>query len=155
MNAQSTQKTPILGGKLLTDEQKRLKALFDEMKKGQLTFLDESGKRIIEMSTGLLGVLFTVIALGKDFPPIYLKDHPVVQGLGIGILGSLILALLAGLLTVQPHKYDFYEYNLTKMREELEKIISYKSGWMKTASWAFFIGTFLLATLIGTLVFEA
>jgi hypothetical protein len=155
MSAKSNDNPPILDGKPLTDEQKRLSTLFDEMKKDQLTFLDEAGKRIIEMSTGLLGVLFAVIAFGKDFPPPYLKGNPLAQGLGIGVLVTLILALLAGVLTIQPRRYESYESNLTKMREELGKIVAYKSTWMRAATWCFFAGALLLAILIGSLVLLA
>jgi hypothetical protein len=143
---------PILAGKPLSDEQKRLNALFDEMKKDQLTFLDEAGKRIIELSTGLLGVLFAVTAFGKDFPPPYLKASPHSQWLAIAVLSVFVLALLFGVLTVQPRNYDYYEYNLTQMQKELDKIVAYKSFCMKVATWAFFAGTLLLAALVGVLV---
>lgn len=146
---------PILEGKPLNDEQKRLNALFDEMKKNQLTFLDEAGKRIIELSTGLLGVLFAVTAFGKDFPPPYLKANPNIQSLAILVLSFFVLAILFGVLTVQPRNYANYEYNLTHMRDESKKIISYKSFCMKVATWAFFAGTLLLAVLIGCLVLSA
>jgi hypothetical protein len=153
----STEKNdiPVYQGEPLNDEQKRLNALFDEMKKGQLTFLDEAGKRIIELSTGLLGVLFAVTAFGKDFPPPYLKDNLTARWLGIGVLVALIIALLAGVLTVQPRNYDYFEHNLTEMRKQLQKIVDHKSLWMKFATWAFFAGALLLAILIGTLIWSA
>jgi len=147
-----TSHPPVHDGKLLSDEQKRLNVLFDDMKKNQLTFLDEAGKRIIELSTGLLGVLFVVIALGKDFPPSYLKSAPLIQAIVVATLVSFVLAMLAAVLTVQPRNYNFYESNLTEMRNELLKILAYKSRWMKIANWLFFIGTVFLAVLIATLV---
>lgn len=143
---------PVYQGRPLTDEQKRLNTLFDEMRKGQLAFIDEAGKRIIELSTGLLGVLFVVTAFGKDFPPPYLAANPNTQWLAILVLAVLVFALLFGVLTVQPRNYAYYEHNLTKMREELERIISYKLFCMRFATWAFFVGTLLLAILIGSLV---
>jgi hypothetical protein len=146
---------PILDGKPLSEEQIRLNVLFDEMKKNQLTFLDEAGKRVVELSTGLLGVLFAVTAFGKDFPPPYLKANPNSQWLAIAVLAIFILALLFGVLTVQPRNYGYYEYNLTRMRKELDKIVVYKSFCMQVATWAFFGGTLLLAVLIGTLVLGA
>jgi hypothetical protein len=143
---------PILQGKPLTDEQKRLNELFDEMKKNQLTFLDEAGKRIIELSTGLLGVLFAVTAFGKDFPPAYLKANLLMQILMVATLLAFVLAVLAGVRTVQPRNYDFYESNLSEMHKELKKIIGHKSGWMQAANWLFFTGTVLLASLVALLV---
>lgn len=139
-------------GKPLNDEQKRLNELFDEMKKNQLTFLDEAGKRIIELSTGLLGVLFAVAAFGKDFPPPYLKANLLVQILVVATLTLFVLAVLAGVYTVQPRNYDFYESNLSEMRKELKKILAHKSGWMQAANWLFFSGIVLLAILVALLV---
>ncbi len=146
---------PIYDGEELGPEDIRLNALFDEMKKNQLTFLDEAGKRIIELSTGLLGVLFAVTAFGKDFPPLYLKANPNTQWLAIAVLAVFVLALLFGVLTVQPRNYAFYESNLSEMRKELNKIVAYKSFCMQVATWAFFGGTLLLAFLIGSLVLAA
>ena len=143
---------PILDGQPLNEEQIRLNALFDEMKKNHLTFLDEAGKRIVELSTGLLGVLFAVTAFGKDFPPPYLNANPNRQALAAAVLAVFVLALLFGVLTVQPRNYSYYEYNLTRMRKELDKIVAYKSFCMRVATWAFFTATLLLAVLIGTLV---
>ncbi len=139
---------PILPGKPLSDEHKRLLALFDELKKNQLTFLDEAGKRIIELSSGMLGLLLAVVAFGKDFPPDYLKHNPDMQALVAVTLAAFVLALLAGVLTVQPRAYDFYDDNLSGMRRELEKIRAHNSRWMKAANWLFFSGSVLLALLI-------
>ncbi len=146
---------PILEGQPLSDEQKRLHALFDEMKKNQLTFLDEAGKRIIELTSGLLGLLFAVTAFGKDFPPPYLVAHPARQGLAVAALAAFALALLFGVLTVQPRRYDNYETNLTRLRKELDRIVAYKSRCMAVASWAFFAAALLLAVLVGALVLGA
>jgi hypothetical protein len=146
---------PILEGQPLSEEQKRLHALFDEMKKNQLTFLDEAGKRIIELSTGLLGLLFAVTAFGKDFPPPYLSAHPARQGLAVAALTAFALALLFGVFTVQPRNYAYYEHNLTGMETELKKITTYKSRCMIAATWAFFIAALLLAVLVGALVLGA
>ena len=141
-------------GQPLSDSEKRLKALFDEMDKKQLDFLDQAGKRIIELCTGLLGVLFAVTAFGSDFPPPYLKDNLLTQILVAGVLSLLVAALLSAVLTVQPRKYKFYEHNLTEMRNEWEQLFTYKSNWMRRANWLFFAGTVLLAVLIGVLIFN-
>ena len=149
------QDIPVYNGEELDDEDIRLKTLFDEMKKNQLTFLDEAGKRIIELSTGLLGLLFAVTAFGKDFPPPYLAANPNGQGLATGVLVAFVLALFFGVLTVQPRSYNYFPHNLSGMKDQLKKIITYKSWCMIAATWAFFIGALLLAVLVGTLVRSA
>ena len=146
---------PMQQGQPLSDSEKRLNALFDEMDKNQGDFLDQAGKRVIELCTGLLGILFAVTAFGKDFPPPYLKDNKFTQILVVGVLALLVGALLCAVLTVQPRKYKFYEHNLTEMRNEWVKLFTYKSTWMKWANWLFFAGTVLLALLIGVLIFKS
>jgi CDP-diglyceride synthetase len=146
---------PVYDGQALDPEDARLKTLFDEMKKNQLTFLDEAGKRIIELSTGLLGLIFGVIAFGKDFPPPYFKANPTSQGLATGVLIALVLAILFGVLTVQPRSYKYNKHNLTSMKDQYNNIFTYKSRCMIAAAWAFFIGALLLAVLVGVLVRSA
>jgi hypothetical protein len=143
---------PILEGKPLSEEHKRLIALFDQMKKNQLTFLDEAGKRIIELSTGLLGVLFAVTAFGNNFPPPYLQANPLSRWLVVGVLLVFVLSLLFGVLTVQPRDYPYNDRNLTSMRDRLTDIVDYKSRLMKIATWLFFAGSTLLAALIAAVV---
>jgi hypothetical protein len=146
---------PIQQGKPLSDADKRLKALFDEMDKQQFEFFDQAGKRIIELSTGLLGVLYAVIAFGDKFPPPYLQGNAVVQWLTLGILVVLVGALLCAVLTIQPRKYKFYESNLTGMRAEWQKLFTHKSTWFRWAHWLFYAGMVLLAVLIGMLILSA
>lgn len=146
---------PLQAGKPLSDAEKRLNELFDEMDKKQLDFLDQAGKRVIELSTGLLGVLFAVTAFGDKFPPPYLASSPNVQWLAVGVLALLVGALLCAVLTVQPRKYKFYEHNLTEMRAEWVKLFTHKSAWLTRANWLFFAGTGLLAILIAVLILSA
>ena len=100
-------------------------------------------------------IMFDVTAFGKDFPPAYLKANPNSQWLAIAVLAVFVMALLFGVLTVQPCNYAFYASNLSEMRKELNKIVTYKSFCMRVATWAFFVGTLLLAILIGSLVLAA
>jgi hypothetical protein len=146
---------PMQKGQPLSDADKRLIASFIEIDKNQLNFLDKSGKRMIELCTGLFGILFAVTAFGKDFPPPYLKDNTLTQILVVGVLVLLVSALLCAVLTVQPRKYKFYEHNLTEMRNEWVKVFNYKVTWFRISNWLFFVGTMLLAFLIGVLIFKS
>ena len=138
---------PIVDGRQPSDEEKSLKSFFNELMIGQVTFLDEANKRIIELVTGLLAVLFAVIAFGKDFPPPYMQDtFPKV--IAIAVMGIFLVSMLLALIGVQPKVYDKYDHNLTEMRVELEKIVKYKSKLFSWASWSFFAGCLLLAGLI-------
>ncbi|PDV96796.1 hypothetical protein A9Q02_06125 [Candidatus Chloroploca asiatica] len=86
-------------------EQQQLAAFFAEAERKQVDFLDEAGKRIIELTTLLLGVLFTVVAFGDTYPPPYLADNILANkkrslfwdGLTFWA-GSGCLALLIGII---------------------------------------------------------
>ena len=126
--------SPILEGQPLGDEDKRLVALFDELEKKQIEFLDEAGKRLVELSTGLLGVLFALTAFGDKFPPPYLAGNRPAQWLAVGTLALYLLAMLGGVITLWPRRYRRHHHNLSKLREELEAITRHKSRWFTAAS---------------------
>jgi hypothetical protein len=142
---------PTIQSEPARSDQIKLKELFDELKKNQLTFLDEAAKRIIELSTGLLGVLFAVVAFGKDFPPPYFADATNVK-LAVATLTLFFLSLLIGFITVQPRNYRYYPNNLTQMEEELRKAIAFKVIFFQIASALFVIGAACLALLIGFII---
>lgn len=144
----------IVEGRPLTDEQKRLVALFDEIERGQLTFLDEAGKRIIELTTALLGVVFAALALGDTFPPPYLMATPV-KTLAVITLALYVGAMLLGMLAVQPRSYKRYQHNLHGMRTELDCMIAYKSRALWWAGLLFWLGSLGFAVLIGWIIVTA
>jgi hypothetical protein len=146
---------PILEGQPLSDEHKRLVALFDELEKKQLEFLDQAGKRVIELSTGLLGVLFAVTAFGDKFPPPYLEDNNAAQGLAVATLALYLGAMFMGVWTVQPRKYKRYLDNLSEMKKVLEQIIAHKSRSLQVAGALFWLGSLTLALLIASIILAA
>jgi hypothetical protein len=142
-------------GKPPDDAQKQLVALFQKIEADQLDLLDAAGKRIIELTTALLGTLFAVVALGKDFPPSYLKSNAALQIALVLALAGYLLAMLMGMRTLQPRDYKLYRTNLTGMREELDKIIANKSGSLRVAGVAFWLASLLLALTIAVIVLSA
>jgi hypothetical protein len=134
-----------------TEEQQRLFTLFAEMERSQPDTLDAAGKRIIELVTGLLGVLFAVIAFGDTFPPPYLV-HPLPRFLCLVALACYLAAMFMALRVVQPRDYQFYRHNLDGMREELARIVKHKSSALWWAGVLFFIGSVLLGALVGVIV---
>jgi len=146
---------PLQKGQPLSDADQRLKALFDAMDKNQFDFFDQAAKRIIELCTGMLGVLLAVVALGKDFPPAYLQGHPILQALVVAALALLVGALLSAVLAVWPRRYTFYEHDLSAMRREWERLFHLKARWVRGAYALFFAGMLCLAVLLAALVVGA
>ncbi len=81
---------PIPVGQPPSEEDRQLAAFFQQLEHEQLTFLDEAGKRIAELCTALLGVLFAVLALGGTFPPPLLAALPRARAARVGRVGSAL-----------------------------------------------------------------
>jgi hypothetical protein len=146
-----TQAPQTLQGRRPTKEEEELVALFQTLEREQLELLDQANKRITELTTALLGVLFAAVAFGKDFPPPYLQE-PLARWLAVGTLAVYLLAMGCAFLGLRPRDYKLYRHNLTGMRDELDKITKYKSRWFQYASAAFVSGSVLLALLIGSII---
>jgi hypothetical protein len=146
---------PILEGLPLSAEQQRLAAFFADAESKQIEFLDEAGKRIIELTTLLLGVFFTVIAFGDTYPPPYITGHPVAKLISLVVLGCYVVAMLLGLRTVHPRDYKLYRHNLGGMRDELDRILANKRRSLFWAGITFWAGSGFLALLIGVIILAA
>ncbi|MBX0330684.1 hypothetical protein K2Z83_23795 [Oscillochloris sp. ZM17-4] len=145
----------IVEGSSPNAEQQRLTAFFAEAESKQVEFLDEAGKRIIELTTLLLGVLFTVVAFGDTYPPPYLTGHPVAKLISLVVLGCYVVAMLLGLRTVNPRDYKLYRHNLDGMRAELDRILENKKFSLFWAGVTFWLGSGFLALLISVIILAA
>lgn len=151
----SDQDIPILEGRPPNAAELRLVALFDELEKQQVDFLDQAGKRIIELVTLLQGVFLAVIAFGKEFPPPYLVGQPAITGLAILAVVLYLAALLLALYAVNPRPYRRYDYNLTALREQLDAMLTSKARWVKVAGIVFGLASIVLGLLVGILIWQA
>lgn len=141
--------------KPLSESDRRLIALFDDLEADQLDFLDEAAKRLIELTTGLLGVLFAITAFGDKFPPPYLTDNDLAKVLAVLTLACYVLAMLMGMLAIQPRIYPSYEHNLDKMREVLDTIRGNKMRWLQWGGILFWLGSVALAFLVIRVIWQA
>jgi succinate dehydrogenase hydrophobic anchor subunit len=133
-------------------EFERLSALFETFEKNQVDTLDSAAKRIIELTTALLGVLFAVVALGSDFPPPYLSGNAALQNLTTLALILYVVAMLASVLCLQPRRYSLYTENLSRLREEYRRLMDYKRWTLRIAGVSFFAASTTLAVLIIAIV---
>ena len=140
---------------LATKEDKRWLTIFDEIEANQLNLLDQSGKRIVELTSVLLGVLLGATSFGDKFPPDYLGEDTSVKYMVIAVLIFYILAMLAGMWTAFPREYKRYPNNLTQMEAEFKKIIANKRNALSVAGGSFLLGSILLAALLAQLVWTA
>ena len=146
---------PIYEGTVASDTDSRLVDLFDEMDKHQIVFLDEANKRIVELTTLLLGILFVVTAFGDKYPPPYLEANSFNQVMAITTLGFYITAMLVGFMGVKPRQYKHFESNLSEMRKELRNIMDVKSRYFKIGSILFFLGSVGLTVMVGSVILSS
>jgi hypothetical protein len=132
----------------------RLLGLLDQLEAQQIGFLDEAGKRVIELSSVMLGLLFAVLALGDPFPPAWLASAPRNQWLALGALGLYLLALGAGVAAVQPRQYVRPRADLTRMRAEVDRIVAYKRNWFRLGTWLLGGASLCLAALVAALILQ-
>jgi hypothetical protein len=125
-----------------------------ELQTGQLDFLDQAGKRIIELSSALLAVLFGVLAFGDKFPPAYLAA-PALKALLIGALVLYMAAICLAAWAIHPRSYDYYPSNVTAAREELARMVRFKAGWVKAGGAAFVLASLFLTGAAVMLVWGA
>ncbi|SRR6266567_2878466 len=131
-----------------SEEGKLVAEIFSQIRKGQLDFLDESSKSIIERIATFLAILFAVTAFGNDFPPVYLKGNLPAKIMVIVTLVLYLLAMATAIQAIQPRPYKVPLYNVTLMSEELKKITAYKIQHLHIAGLLFMFGSIALAILI-------
>lgn len=146
---------PVLKGQPPSAEDQRLIKLFDDIEANQLEILDQSGKRIVELTGILMGILLGVTVLGPNFPPIFLQGNTPTKLLTLGALGLYLLAMLMGMRTVNPQQYKKFTYNLTRNREELDKMIAFKSNALWWAGAYFLVASILLGILLTIIILQA
>jgi hypothetical protein len=138
----------IVVGQPLDEEDKRLKTFFADLEVKQVETLDAAGKSLIERIVGLLAVLFAVTAFGDKFPPPYLRGNLGTKTLVVVGLAFYMSALFMGMRAIQPRFYKLYKHNLTRMRKELNKMISDKARWLFWGGLCFWLGSLSLSALI-------
>jgi hypothetical protein len=80
-----------------------------ELQTGQLDFLDQAGKRIIELSSARLAA-------------------PALKALLIGALVLYMAAICLAAWAIHPRPYDYYPSNVTAACEELARMVRFKAG---------------------------
>jgi hypothetical protein len=154
----SNEQLPIITPPPLTqdqlEERQRLTAIFDEIEKQQLTFLDEAGKSVIERIATFLAILFGVTAFGTAFPA-YIRTSAWTRGLIIGVLLCYLLAMAAAMVAIFPRTYRWHRYQTETMAATLERMLAWKKHLVRAAGLLFALGTLALAVLIVLILWNA
>lgn len=87
-----------------TSEEKARREWFEKQALASPDNLEAAARLLIGLATGLLGVLFGVLALKGGPLPAYLQS-PWVRGLGVFTVAAILGGLLAALAVVMPDLY--------------------------------------------------
>lgn len=129
-----------------SSEDRALREWFATLKRGSVERLEAGAQLIIQLVTGLYGVLFAVLALSDS--PTYL------QRTGIQVAGTLALcaffaALIAAMWVIVPSLVIYQQDNLTSMERAHDQMLTRKVNLLLTSQFIFILGiAALLATLI-------
>ncbi|MBV7338195.1 hypothetical protein KFU94_60215 [Chloroflexi bacterium TSY] len=68
------------------------------------------------------------------------------------VLVCYLLAIIAAVNGVQPRNYKRYRHNLTEMRRKLERVVEFKSYWVRVSGVIFVLASVALVLLVGVLL---
>ena len=151
---QQHQGIPIYEAQVPSEQSRRVNAAFDELETKQIETLDESGKSIIERIATFLGVLFGISILNNNFPPPYLKGNTPAKVMIIVTLTCFLLSIGAGIWATQVRYYARYTHNVTRLAQELQRIIRHKVSWLRVANLLFALGAIGLAFLLVVIIWN-
>ncbi|HEU4327719.1 MAG TPA: hypothetical protein VFS21_31560 [Roseiflexaceae bacterium] len=134
---------PVIGPE--TSEDRELREWFATQKRGNIERLEAGAQAVIQLVTGLYGVLFAVLALGDQ--PAYLQQATVRWA---GAIGAALLfgALLAAMLVVVPRRLSPQRDNLSEMEREYQRLQQRKARMLGLAQLCFVLGIACLVAVI-------
>ncbi len=109
--------------------------------------LEEAARLVIGLVTGLIGVVFTVLAIAKDPLPAYLAN-PLTRVLGAVTILLLLAGLLAGLLVVIPWRWTVNPSQPASETIVFSSILKQKSLALTMACVFFACGVLVLALVL-------
>lgn len=123
----------------------RLREWFEAQEKGNIERLESAAQTLIQLITGLYGVLFAVLALNSNPPYLQAGEAKVLGGITILLF---FIGLAAALVVLYPRSYVYQEDNVTLMERTFKKIIERKKDGLMVAVVGFGGGMLFLFLLL-------
>lgn len=138
--------TPI-EGRLETAEESGLREWFDKQALAAPDNLEAAARQLITLATGLLSVLFVVLAVADDPLPAYLA-YPSVRWLGAAVVCLLLLSLAASFGAIFPFRDSANSARPDEQRAAFGRILNRKSRWLGVAAVTFLLGLIALGAVL-------
>jgi len=137
-----------------TAEEKALRKWFDEQALASPEALDAAARLLVSLVTGLLTVLFGVLAVAEDPLPAYLSSS-AIRLLGMGCVLALLVALLCALAALWPRRMAVDAARPADQAKAFAGLVDRKAGWLKAAEIAFGMGVGLLGLALSVVLLIA
>ena len=135
-----------------TPEEASLRGWFARQALASPETLEAAARLIVGLVTGLLTVLFAVLAVAGDPLPAYLRAW-YVRWPGVVSVAALLVTLLAALAVVYPRRIEVRPSRPGSQEAAFAALLRFKARWLAVAVVAFGVGVAALgAALIGALV---
>ncbi len=134
-----------------SEDERELRDWFEAQTRQNLDRLEEGAKTIIQLVTGLYGVLFAVLALSDQ--PVYLQQR-AVRIAGTVSMVALFLALICAVLVVLPRRMTYQEDNLTAMQRVYRGMLARKARWLRVTLLLFLLGTAGLGSVVVIILWQ-
>ncbi len=144
----------VVGVREETDEERRLRQWFDKQALASPDTLDAAARLLVGLVTGLLTVLFGVLAVAEDPLPAYLGSW-AVRLLGAWCVLALLGALLCGLAALWPRRMAVDAARPGEQAKAFAGLLDRKAGWLKAAAITFGLGVVLLGLALIVILFAA
>ncbi len=120
-----------------TSEERELREWFAAQERGNVDRLETGAQTIIQLVSGLYGVLFAVLALNDQ--PAYLQNS-VVRWVGsIGVC-VFFASLIAAMLVLVPRRMTYQHDNVTDMARVYRQLQGRKATLLRVAQITFLLG---------------
>ncbi|WP_333691898.1 hypothetical protein [Chloroflexus sp.] len=133
-----------------TDD-RELREWFESQKRGNIERLEAGAQTLIQLITGLYGVLFAVLALSDQ--PAYLQN-PIVQWAGTVGVCAFFGSLLAAMLVAVPRRVAYQQDNLTEMQRVYQRLLRRKATLLQLAQIGFLLGMAGLIAVILAILWQ-
>ena len=135
-----------------TQHEQLIRNWFDKQALASPDTLDAAAKLLVSLVTGLLTVLFGVLAVAEDPLPAYLGSW-AVRLPGMGCVLALLGALLCGLAALWPQRMEVHAGLPDEQAEAFSGLLKRKAGWLRAAEIAFGLGVVLLGLALIVILF--
>ena len=138
---------PVIKGRPEPPALKARREWFEKQALAAPDTLDAAARTLIGLVTGLLGVLFGVLAVTADSLPAYFW-LPLTRPVGIACVSALLVALACALVVVLPRRIAFSPHRLDEEARAFEDLLNRKSRWLAVSVIAFGVGLLALGVIL-------